>query len=138
MFIMKRIILIISVLASLFVTGCKKSTLPQIILISDKYEVQVTNYNNNVVFTLSWEQKGGNTDITQTYVQFSNDKEFVSPYVLKSSGNSFVVTGKDLKKIQDTFGVLKDYELIIRLLVEGEGAPSVYSNKVRIQVGIEK
>ena len=117
--------------------GCTKASLPTVSLTSDKSEVDVTTYNNSVAFTLSWELAGGNTEIGQTFVQFCTDKEFVSPYVLRSSGTSFVVTYKDLKKIQDNFGVLTNYELIIRLLAEGDDVPSVYSNKIRVKINIE-
>ncbi|MBR1573733.1 MAG: SusE domain-containing protein [Bacteroidales bacterium] len=130
----KYLILLTAMLLS--VCGCKKAALPAVTLSSDQSEVSVTSYSSAILFTLSWELSGGSAAIGQTYVQFCTDKEFVSPYVLKSSGNSFVVTGKDLKKIQETFGVLEDYELIVRLLVEGENVPSVYSNKVRINVDI--
>ena len=118
-------------------TGCTKKNLPSVFLSADKDEVVINSYSASVAFTLSWELNGGNADITQTYVQFCNDKEFVSPYVLRSSGTSFVVTYKDLKKIQDNFGIITDYELIARLLVEGDDVPSVYSNKVRINVDIK-
>lgn len=132
---MKRYILI-TALATLFFAGCTSKSLPAVSLSSDKDEVTVTKYNTSVAFNLSWETTGGNAEITQTYVQFCTDKEFVSPYILRSSSDSFVVTYKDLKKIQDNFGVLEDYELIIRLLVEGEDVPSIYSNKVRINIDI--
>ena len=133
---MKRYLYLLAALALLLASGCTKKSLPSIALSSDKDEVTVAAYTNSVAFTLTWELSGGNADIVQTYVQFCTDKEFVSPYVLRSSGNSFVVTFKDLKKIQDNFGVLEDYELIVRLLVEGEEVPSVYSNKVRVKIDI--
>ena len=132
---MKKYLILLTVLF-LSVFGCKKAALPAVTLSSDATEVSVKSYSSAILFNLSWEYTGGNAEIGQTYVQFCTDKEFVSPYVLKSSGNSFVVTGKDLKKIQDTFGVLDDYELIIRLLVEGDNVPSVYSNKVRVHIDI--
>ena len=134
---MKRYLILLASLAILLAAGCTKKTLPSVSLSSDKDEVNVTSYSASVAFTLSWDLTGGNTDIRQTYVQFCPDKEFVSPYVLRSSGTSFVVTYKDLKKIQENFGILTNYELIARLLIEGNDAPSVYSNKVRINVVIE-
>lgn len=130
---MKKIFIIL-VSACLALLSCSKASLPGVTLSSDLYEVSVEKYSNTIAFTLSWEKSGGNVDISKTYVQFCTDKEFVSPYVLSSSEDSFVVTFKDLKKIQDNFGTVEDYELIIRLLVEGEEVPSVYSNKIRIKV----
>ncbi len=134
---MKSYLLLLTALVLLFTTSCTKQSLPSINLSTDTEEVNVTSYNNSVAFTLSWEETGGNTEISQIYVQFCPDKEFVSPYVLRSSGDSFIVTFKDLKKIQDNFGILENYTLIIRLLVEGEEVSSVYSNKVRVNVNIE-
>ena len=134
---MKRILFLLAASAVMLAVGCTKKNLPSVSLSTDKNEVVINSYSASVAFTLSWELNGGNADITQTYVQFCNDKEFVSPYVLRSSGTSFVVTYKDLKKIQDNFGIITDYELIARLLVEGNDVPSVYSNKVRINVDIK-
>ena len=134
---MNKILLFLGALVLMAGAGCTKQSLPSVSLSCDKDEVSVSTYNNTVAFTLSWEESGGNAQITQTFVQFCTDKEFVSPYVLRSSGNSFIVTCKDLKKIQDNFGILTNYELIIRLLVEGEDVSSVYSNKVRVKINIE-
>lgn len=133
---MKRYLYLLAAAALVLLAGCTKKSLPSITLSSDKEQVSVTAYNNSIAFTLKWDQTGGNAPVTQTFVQFCTDKEFVSPYVLRSSGTSFVVTFKDLKKIQDNFGVLDDYELIIRLLVEGEEVPSVYSNKIRVKIDL--
>ena len=133
---MKRYLYLLAAAALVLLAGCTKKSLPSITLSSDKEQVSVTTYNNSIAFTLEWVQTGGNAPVTQTFVQFCTDKEFVSPYVLRSSGTSFVVTYKDLKKIQDNFGVLDDYELIIRLLVEGEEVPSVYSNKIRVKIDL--
>ena len=133
---MKRYLYLLAAAALALLAGCTKKSLPSITLSSDKEEVSVAAYNNSIAFTLKWDQTGGNAPVTQTVVQFCTDKEFVSPYVLRSSGTSFVVTYKDLKKIQDNFGVLDDYELIIRLLVEGEEVPSVYSNKIRVKIDL--
>ncbi|MBQ4285035.1 MAG: SusE domain-containing protein [Bacteroidales bacterium] len=133
---MKRYLYLLAAAALVLLAGCTKKSLPSITLSSDKEQVSVTAYNNSIAFTLKWDQTGGNSPVTQTFVQFCTDKEFVSPYVLRSSGTSFVVTYKDLKKIQDNFGVLDDYELIIRLLVEGEEVPSVYSNKIRVKIDL--
>lgn len=134
---MKRYLLLLTALVLVHITSCTKQSLPSISLSSDKEDVTVTSYNNSVAFTLSWEKTGGNAEISQIYIQFSPDKEFVSPYVLRSSGDSFIVTFKDLKKIQDYFGILNNYTLIIRMLAEGEGVSSVYSNKVRVNINIE-
>ena len=134
---MKRFLFLLAAAAVMLATGCTKKNLPSVFLSADKDEVVINSYSASVAFTLSWELNGGNADITQTYVQFCNDKEFVSPYVLRSSGTSFVVTYKDLKKIQDNFGIITDYELIVRLLIEGKDVPSVYSNKVRVNVDIK-
>ncbi len=134
---MKRYLILLAALVLVITASCTKQSLPSIKLSSDTEVVNVTSYNNSVAFTLSWEETGGNADISQIYVQFCNDKEFVSPYVLRSSGDSFIVTYRDLKKIQDNFGIIENYTLIIRLLVEGEDVPSVYSNKVKVSVNIE-
>lgn len=134
---MKKYLYLLCAALLTLTAGCTKRSLPSVTLSTDKDEVTVTAYNNTVAFSLSWELAGGNAETTQTFVQFCTDKEFVSPYVLRSSGNSFVVTYKDLKNIQDNFGVITNYELIVRLLIEGEEVPSVYSNKVRVKINIE-
>ena len=136
---MKSFSIILSLL-SVIVTlaGCTKTQLPSVALSSDKDAIQVDAYTNSVAFTLSWECTGGSADIKQTYVQFSAEKEFLDPYILRSSSQSFIVTYKDLKNMHGTFGVVDNYDLYVRLLIEGENVPAVYSNKLKIPVTLNK
>ena len=86
---MKRFSIILSLL-SVIVTlaGCTQTQLPSVALSSDKDAIQVNAYTNSVAFTLSWECTGGSAEIKQTYVQFSAEKEFLDPYILRSSSQS--------------------------------------------------
>ena len=136
---MKRFSFILSLLSVIVaLAGCTKNQLPSVTLSSDKDAVQIDEYTNSVAFTLSWECTGGNVEIKQTYVQFSAEKEFLNPYVLRSSSQSFIVTYKDLKNMPGTFGVVENYDLYVRLLVEGENVPVVYSNKLKLPVTLNK
>ena len=51
-----------------------------------------------------------------------------------ASGNSYLVTFRDIQKMNEVFGETKDFILYVRLLVEGEDVPSVYSNKLKINI----
>lgn len=136
---MKRFSFILSLLSVIVaLAGCTKNQLPSVTLSSDKDAVQIDEYTNSVAFTLTWECTGGNVEIKQTYVQFSAEKEFLNPYVLRSSSQSFIVTYKDLKNMHGTFGVVENYDLYVRLLVEGENVPVVYSNKLKLPVTLNK
>ena len=136
---MKRFSFILSLLSVIVaLAGCTKNQLPSVTLSSDKDAVQIDEYTNSVAFTLSWECTGGNVEIKQTYIQFSAEKEFLNPYVLRSSSQSFIVTYKDLKNMHGTFGVVENYDLYVRLLVEGENVPVVYSNKLKLPVTLNK
>lgn len=136
---MKRFSFILSLLSVIVaLAGCTKNQLPSVTLSSDKDAVHIDEYTNSVAFTLSWECTGGNVEIKQTYVQFSAEKEFLNPYVLRSSSQSFIVTYKDLKNMHGTFGVVENYDLYVRLLVEGENVPVVYSNKLKLPVTLNK
>lgn len=136
---MKHFSFILSLLSVIVaLAGCTKNQLPSVTLSSDKDAVQIDEYTNSVAFTLSWECTGGNVEIKQTYVQFSAEKEFLNPYVLRSSSQSFIVTYKDLKNMHGTFGVVENYDLFVRLLVEGENVPVVYSNKLKLPVTLNK
>lgn len=131
-----RIKSIIAAAALLLSAACTKESLPVPKLFANVEEVQVKTYSNTPAFSLNWEFYGGNAEVEKVFIQFCNDKEFVTPYVASSSGNSYVVTFRDLQKIQAAFGTTTDYNLYIRMLVEGEGVSSVYSNKLVISVDL--
>lgn len=132
-----RIKLFIAAAVTLMLSAsCTKVSLPVPKLFASVEEVQVKTYSNLPAFSLNWEFSGGNAEVGKVFIQFCNDKEFVTPYVASSSGNSYVVTFRDLQKMQATFGTTTDYTLYIRMLVEGEGVSSVYSNKLNISVDL--
>lgn len=126
--------LIAAAAAMLLSVSCTKESLPVPTLFSSVEEIEVKTYSNSPVFLLNWEFSGGNAEVERVFIQFCNDKEFVAPYVASSSGDSYLVTFRDLQKMQATFGTTKDYTLYVRMLVEGEGVSSVYSNKLDISV----
>ena len=133
---MKKLLMLatLAIIPFLF-SSCNRQALPSFTLSTDGTQVSFNATRlNDVAFNLSWESTGGNVEVNTIYVQFAANKEFLNPYVLKSTGNSFVVTNRDLKKMQDEFGVKEDYQLQVRLLVEGEDVPSTYSNRVKIDV----
>ncbi|MGN0190692.1 MAG: hypothetical protein ACI39U_03465 [Candidatus Cryptobacteroides sp.] len=129
-----KIKVILTAAAILIAASCTKPSLPQVNLLSSTDKVEVQSYSSKIAFSLQWELSGGNTDITKTYVQFSNDKEFINPYVVSSSEPSYLLTFRDIKTLNDPFGTVKDYVLYVRVLVEGEGSSSVYSNKIHIDI----
>ncbi|MGN1210046.1 MAG: hypothetical protein ACI4TM_00045 [Candidatus Cryptobacteroides sp.] len=118
----------------LLAVSCTKTSLPQVSLFSSTDNVVVQSYSSKIAFSLDWELSGGEADITKTYIQFSNDKEFINPYVVSSSEQSYLVTFRDIKTMNDTFGTVEDYVLYVRVLAEGENVQSVYSNKIQINI----
>lgn len=116
--------------------SCEKVALPVPELSSTSYEVEVRSYSNKPAFSLEWELSGGNAEVTKTYIQFASDKEFITPYVASASGNSYVVTFRDIQKMNAVFGNTEDFTLYIRLLVEGEDVQSIYSNKIKIEIDL--
>lgn len=132
---MKSRFLIISAVL-LVLSACSKPGLPKPVLTADKEEVTVKSYTNSAAFTLSWDLLGGNADISRTFIQFSSGKEFIKVYVASSSDDSYVVTYRDLQKMQGTFGSTGDYDLYVRLLIEGEDVTSEYSNKLTIRIDL--
>lgn len=119
---------------ALFALSCSKETLPSAKLEASVSSLEITSESNKPAFTLSWHYSGGNAEVVKQYLQFSSETEFLDPYVASSSGTEYVVTFKDLKKMHDAFGVVDDYTLNVRLLVEGEDVPVVYSNKLKIDI----
>lgn len=130
--------LIFGTLMLALLVSCSKETLPSVVLSSDSNTVVIEGYTNKPAFLLNWTLSGGNADITKQYIQFSSDVEFLTTYAASSSGDSYVVTYKDLEKMNATFGATTDYVLYVRMLIEGEDVPSVYSNKLRINIEMLK
>lgn len=116
--------------------ACTKETLPIPELVSNSYDVVVKTYSNSPAFELTWDYTGGTVDVDKTYLQFSDDKEFVETYVASASGNSYLVTYRDIQKMNAVFGQTSDFILYVRLLVEGEGVQSVYSKKIKINIDL--
>ena len=133
---MKLHTLFIFVVALFFAVSCTKETLPAPKLFSSAEEVVVKTYSNSPAFELTWEFTGGTASVAKTYIQFSDDKEFIKTYVASASGNSYLVTFRDIQKMNAEFGQASDFNLYIRLLVEGENIQSVYSKKVKINVDL--
>ncbi len=130
--------LILGALLLLPLVSCTKETLPSVVLSSNSTAVTIDGYTNKPAFLLEWTLAGGNADITKQYIQFSSDVEFLTTYAASSSGDSYVVTYKDLEKMNATFGVTTDYVLYVRMLIEGDDVPAVYSNKLKINVELPK
>lgn len=126
--------LVFGTLMVLFLASCTKESLPSVVLSSSTETVSIEGYTNKPAFMLDWTLTGGSVDIAKQYIQFSSDVEFLTTYAASSSGDSYVVTYKDLEKMNATFGVTKDYVLYVRMLIEGENVPAVYSNKLRINI----
>lgn len=130
--------LIFGALMLLSFVSCTKETLPSVVLSTSSNSVTIEGYTNKPAFLLEWTLDGGNAGISKQYIQFSSDVEFLTTYAASSSGDSYVVTYKDLEKMNSTFGVTTDYVLYVRMLIEGEDVPSVYSNKLRINIEMLK
>lgn len=133
---MKLNSLLIAVLALVFSVSCTKESLPTPELFSSAEEVKIKTYSNTPAFELTWELNGGSVNVAKTFIQFSNDKEFLDAYVASASGNSYLVTCRDIQKMNAVFGETKDFELYVRLLVEGKNVDSVYSKKLIIKVDL--
>lgn len=134
---MKSYSFLIAALASVLSLSCtKENVLPTPELSSSAYEVTVKKYSNTPAFELTWDFAGGSSDVARTFIQFSNDLEFVEPYVASASGNSYLVTCRDIQKMNAVFGEKSDFVLYVRLLVEGENVTSAYSKKIRINVDL--
>lgn len=123
-----------AVLAMMLAASCTKYTLPVPELSSTEETVTVSRWTNSPAFSLNWELSGGNAEVVKTYIQFSSDKEFIKTHVASASGDSYLVTFRDIQKMNEVFGETKDFILYVRLLVEGEDVPSVYSNKLKINI----
>lgn len=124
------------VLTLVLAASCTKNTLPVPELSSSEENVTIKTYSNTPAFQLVWELNGGNAEVVKTYVQFSSDKEFIKSHVASASGNSYLVTCRDIQKMNAVFGETTDFLLYVRLLVEGEDVPSVYSNKLKINIDL--
>ena len=133
---MKLNSLLIAVLALVFSVSCTKESLPTPELFSSAEEIKIKTYSNTPAFELTWELNGGSVDVAKTFIQFSNDKEFLDTYVASASGNSYLVTCRDIQKMNAVFGETKDFELYVRLLVEGKNVDSVYSKKLNIKIDL--
>lgn len=131
---MKRIFALALAVISLATVSCTKPSLPTPQLSSTVDELVIESYSSKIAFSLNWDMQGGTVQPSRTYIQFASNKEFLSPYVVSSSEQSYLVTFRDMKSMHETFGVTDDYTLYVRLLVDGEGASSVYSNKIRMKV----
>ncbi len=126
---------VLSLLAiAILSVSCAKESLPDVVLSSSAEALEVTGDSNKPAFTLSWKYDGNSGTVVRQYLQFSPQTEFLEPYVASTTGNEYVVTFKDLKKMQTSFGIQGDYILQVRLLVEGDNVPVVYSNKVKINL----
>lgn len=130
----KSLMLVLAVVA--LSISCTKEVLPSVTLSASVESLEVTSDSNKPAFTLTWKYDGSSAGVVKQYLQFSPQVEYLDPYVASSSGNEYVVTFKDLKKMHDHFGVTEDYTLDIRLLVEGKDVPAVYSNKVKIEMSL--
>ena len=125
------------VLSVVFLASCaKESTLPTPELSSTEETVTVKTYTNSPAFSLNWDFTGGDAEIVKTYIQFSSDKEFISSHVASASGNSYLVTYRDIQKMNAIFGETSDFVLYVRLLIEGEDVQSRYSNKLAINIDL--
>lgn len=137
---MKLYSLFVAILALVLSVSCTKESLPTPELFSSAEEVKIKTYSNTPAFELTWKLNGGSVDVAKTYIQFSNDKEFITTYAASASGNSYLVTCRDIQKMNAEFGETSDFTLYVRLLVEdkveGRVAESVYSKKITINVDL--
>lgn len=123
-----------------FMVSCstkEQPVLPATSISVDKSELEVSFYNDDLAFGISWEAIDG---ATVYFVQFTadSDPEFLKAYVMKvEDGRTAIdVTYNDMKLIHDATGVISDYKLLIRVLAETEGKTSSYSKKTSIDVSM--
>lgn len=136
----KSAVLLIMAAGLLSTMSCQKDDLQpfDIALQADKTAITVDQYNDDVAFTLTWNEVSAG-DVTPTYfVEFTDDTdlEFMSSYVIKieDGSTSLAVTNSILEEIHNTIGAVSDYGLITRVRVEGADYAQSISNQAKIAV----
>lgn len=123
----------------MFMAGCssEQPVLQSASVQVDKSELEVSVYNDDLAFSVSWDAVKG---ADAYFVQFTadSDPEFLKAYVVKIEDGStnLEMTYNDMKLIHDATGVISDYKLLIRVLSEGRDCTSSYSRKAIIDVAM--